>query len=137
MKTNPIAFSSLSGLTLSSVTRREPVEMVKQKHELMKWGEQIEFTTLDGRRFLLYHEQECCESVNIEDIEGELDWLVGSPILMAEESSSNSEDDEYGESITWTFYRISTIRGSVVIRWHGVSNGYYSESVDFVELVSK
>lgn len=97
--------------------------------------EQLEFVTMDGARFQMLHEQDCCESVTIEDITGDLNDLIGSPILQAEESSN--QDNPRGnpdESWTWTFYRIATIKGSVVIRWYGSSNGYYSESVSFVRV---
>jgi len=64
---------------------------------------------------------------------------VGSPLTLAEESTSNTNPGDYTpsryqESFTWTFYRFATIKGYVDIRWLGESNGYYSESVGFVEM---
>jgi len=94
-------------------------------------------TCADGSRYYFYHSQLCCESVSIEDVEGELDYLLNTPILRAEENSSEeveSADYTGGQSHTWTFYRFATIKGTVVLRWLGESNGYYSESVNFVKL---
>jgi hypothetical protein len=96
----------------------------------------IRFVTTEGKTYQLWHPQDCCESVTVEDICGDLADLVGSPIVQAEENS-NADDPtlpQHGdESFTWTFYRLATAKGQVVIRWYGSSNGYYSESVDFAE----
>lgn len=81
----------------------------------------------DGRTFMFYHSQDCCEHVEINDIVGVLDDLCGVPLLVAEEAIESSETGYGGE--TWTFYNFRTIKGSVTVRWHGSSNGYYSESV--------
>jgi hypothetical protein len=93
--------------------------------------ERITFTDSEGKQYQMYHSQDCCESVSLEDINGDLKDLLNTPILAAAESSSSSE---YNESSTWTFYNLATEKGYVTIRWYGNSNGYYSESVDFSEM---
>lgn len=72
-------------------------------------GEELIFTDGDGIKYIFYHSQSCCESVDIDDIKGELDWLVGLPMLMVEEvhNDASPKTSEYGyepESYTWTFY---------------------------------
>ncbi len=89
------------------------------------------FCLHDGSFVRFYHNQGCCESVNIEDIIGDLNDLIGAdaPLLMAEEATETGEE-EYGNTYTWTFYKFGTKNGYVTVRWYGCSNGYYSEDVD-------
>lgn len=95
--------------------------------------DELKFHAKDGRIFKFFHYQSCCENVEIEDIAGDLDDLLNTPLVMAE-SVSNMEEPKLEftpESYTWTFYRFGTNKGSVTVRWLGTSNGYYSESVSF------
>lgn len=117
-------FALLKGQTLSAIVPN-------------KNNDEIKFTIEDGRKLLMHHEQSCCEIVSVEDITGDLSDCIGAVILDASESieSERPKDlpkpDYKEESQTWTTFRITTAKGTVAIRWHGSSNGYYSESVSF------
>jgi hypothetical protein len=86
--------------------------------------------------YKMYHSQDCCEHVYLEDVIGDLDDLIGAPLHEAEEVSNNDDEplSEHEESYTWTFYKLGTSKGYVTLRWYGSSNGYYSESVDIEDL---
>lgn len=121
-------FKDLKGKTLTSISVSD------DKYSIV-------FITSDDERFMLYHEQDCCENVEIEDICGDLGDLINSPIVVAEEVVNEPNINpvgvpvqEYQESFTWTFYKLDTVRGGVTIRWYGESNGYYSESVEFSKI---
>lgn len=98
-------------------------------------SERLEFHCEDGTVYAFFYERDCCASCDIEDIIGNLSDLVGSPILMAEEVTSDENPEgvtkEDQISFTWTFYKFATVKGYVTVRWYGESNGYYSESVSF------
>lgn len=99
-------------------------------------SDHISFRFSDGSAMKMFHMQSCCEHVAVDDICGDIDDLLNTPLLGAEISYSNNRSNEYGpadefdSSYTWTFYKFKTYKGYVDIKWYGTSNGYYSESVD-------
>lgn len=117
-----MTISILTGLTLAKIKG------------MQRGSQEIVFETTCGRLFRMYHMQDCCERVDVEDIWGDCEDLIGSPITLARESVNSNQDPEPWESSTWTFYNLATNKGSVDIRWLGKSNGYYSERVTFEEL---
>lgn len=88
-----------------------------------------------GRKFIMLHYQACCEQVVIDSIDGKPERAIGEQIIDATEhtNSDRPKEDDSPESFTWTYYTIRTQSETIVIRWYGTSNGYYSETVDFVE----
>ena len=116
-----IDINTLIGKTLVEIVNRDDEALI--------------FTLDNGEKYKLFHYRNCCESVYIEDICGDLNDLLNTPILMAEEVCGGDDKplDEYDLSYTWTFYKLATIKGSVTVRWYGTSNGYYSERVDFIK----
>lgn len=125
-------FSDLIGKTISEI-------------EVNHYENEIRFHT-DAGVYRMYHKQDCCEDVYINDKSGDWDDLLGTPILHAEMSTNASEFEpgqhreyEYGsypDHYTWSFYKLGTVKGWVDLRWFGQSNGCYSEEVDF-ELMEK
>jgi hypothetical protein len=95
----------------------------------------LRFVVADDEIYTMYHNQDCCETVEIEELVGDLEDLVGTPILVAREDSNYQYDGPsprpYAADEQWTFYNFRTLRGSVTVRWYGTSNGYYSTRADF------
>lgn len=114
--------NEMCGKTLVAVTGME------------KGSEQVTFDCADGSQYILEHIEDCCESVQVEDVTGNCDDLIGSPLTMSEEVT-NADDpgkpSEWAESWTWTFYKFATVKGYVTLRWLGESNGYYGETAAF------
>lgn len=120
-------------------------KIIESIEGLEKYSRFVYINLKNNERYLMAHRQDCCETVSIEDICGDIDDIIGSPILTAEEISYSKSDSELPniekiqinpdeESFTWTFYKLGTIKGSVTIRWYGSSNGCYSEEVGIYKL---
>jgi hypothetical protein len=109
-------------------------KVIKSVVGLDKYSDEVIITTECGMRIAFYHEQDCCESVSLEDFDGDVEDLVGGLITSSEEVSGDEPQDySYGDySHRWTFYKIETNKGGLWMRWLGTSNGYYSESVSVV-----
>lgn len=114
-------------------------KVIKEIRGLEKGSGEVWISTECGQEYLFFHEQDCCETVTLNDFDGDPDDLVGALIVSAEEVSNLDNDEkpsEYSESWTWTFYKIETNKGGLWMRWLGESNGYYSERVSLI-LVNK
>jgi hypothetical protein len=119
----------MSKATISDLVGKTLTTIVNTKEEII-------FTTDKEYKYKMFHSQNCCEDVYVDDIVGDVNDLLNTPILYAEEVSNINDPPKENseESYTWTFYNIRTIIGSVTIKWYGTSNGYYSEEVDFAKI---
>jgi hypothetical protein len=110
-------------------------EMVgKTFTQVTSTGDVLSFAN-DTDEYRFEHIQDCCESVYIESIVGDLADLQNEVLLGAEEVEGEipaSFDENDYESCSWTFYKFRTRKGYVDVRWLGESNGYYSESVSLL-----
>lgn len=99
-------------------------------------GDELVFYIDDKRTYQMYHSQDCCEDVYLEDIDGPLDILVDAEIYSAECVTSDVDRDESRNDLEmWTFYKFRTSKGYLTMRWYGGSNGYYSVDVSIISLL--
>lgn len=116
------------------------------QHRQGDFRDLIIFIEDNGTQWGVYHNWECAEPVTIVS---NLSAIINLPITQAEaihniQQDVNSEDvnyipdlDKYARptrSQTW-IYKLGTQKGSVIIRWYGKSNGYYSEEVLFNKII--
>ena len=100
-----------------------------------KHSDEVTIKFTDGSCLKFYHQQDCCETVLLEDFDITPEWLIDSKIISIEERISRSEEgvkplNDWTESYTWSFYVIKTSSSTMILRWYGESNGWYSETVD-------
>lgn len=80
-----LGLNKLDAIVGSTIDRVEGCE---------KGSEVVKLFLSDGNVAVMYHDQDCCEGVEVEDVCGDIADLIGSPILMAEEYSQSDADPE-------------------------------------------
>lgn len=113
-------------------------ELIGKVFDLVKLnGGAVEFFNDNKLMFCLHHEQSCCEWVELIDGFDELHLLQNDPIMQSYATYSHDGELKYEsshgsdyDSLTWSFYTISTFYHSVTLRFYGQSNGCYSETAD-------
>ena len=88
-------------------------------------GDKLIFEKSNGDTYSFYPNRECCESITLKEIVGNLSNLENSPILIVEENWYDT--DVY----SWSFYKFKfvTQKGHVDISWYPESNGCYPTGV--------
>jgi hypothetical protein len=106
-------------------------------NKIIKYKNALIFELNSGKNYAIMHCQDCCEEVYLEDIIGNLENLLNYPIILSEKETNNADPikNEYDESHTWTFIKLSTYQGYVTLRFYGSSNGYYSEDAGLYEVI--
>ena len=107
-------------------------DMVGKKITGIYYDEENFQILTDDCVYAFYHQQDCCESVLLTQVDGISDKIIGSRIVIAE-VVTDEKDTEHSH-ITWSFYKIGTNKGMIDFRWQGESDGGYSEIVDLVKI---
>lgn len=82
------------------------------------------------KQYEMYHSQDCCESVDLQEIIGDISDIIFEEIINAYITDEEGENPEYAsEAQEWTNFHIASAKGEVVFRWFGSSNGYYGTGV--------
>ncbi len=124
--TEVTVFSDLIGKSISVISTVVPGTEV------------IFFTLYDNSIWKMWYEDGAPVAATVAEVVGDIKDIMDSALLEAESISQKAKPEDipegYDPSATWTFYKFRTRKGSVVIRWLGISNGWYSEKVNFMRI---
>ena len=95
----------------------------------LEYGSSHVIIELEGGEIEMRHYQDCCETVQVEDVDGDPSDVIGGVIHAFEKVTEDFKQNDWG-IYEWTLYRLITSKGDLTIRWVGSSNGYYSVDVD-------
>ncbi len=103
----------------------ESIDIDRKENKIM-------ITTISGRRFMFCHNQDCCESVTIVDVDGYKQEDLKGDLLQIDYETFEPMD--YCDHTTLTNIRFVCNHRTMIVRWVGTSNGFYSETVSFCEI---
>jgi hypothetical protein len=122
------SFDSMLGKVMTTIT------LIKDASATDDYG--LKFVSVDDCRFYFSGDLSYQSSVRIADVYGDLGDLVGHPMLEAKEIIHDEPKElTTNESDTlWTFYRFSTVKGTVIVRFLGeTTSPWYGITVEFEE----
>ena len=90
-------------------------------------GDETYINCTDGSEWRFYHEQDCCESVALDE-KVSLNPITPCTILDVSYACETGEES-WGDTWTRSTYSLVTSEGPMILVFHGQSNGYYSEDV--------
>ena len=116
---NPIEFNDLVGETLTHI------DIDPENNEIL-------LTTKSDKKIIIKHDQNCCESVKLVYYSPNWKKLIGKVIVDTSENAVSSMNGY--DSRTDTDLTFSVDDATVITKWVGESNGYYSETVDIHDI---
>jgi len=118
-------FSELLGKTLLDI------KIIQNDNQ-----QEIHFIVEDGKYIMM---KDPNQDIRIKEIVGNLDDLIGSPIIKTDRSFSTGviEWSEFWGISIWTFYELATKKGEVSIMWFGKYDENYSEYLDLYFVPNK
>lgn len=113
-------FSKLIGKTITQAfITKDNTKLILKSHD---------------QTFTLYGSSDDDADSWVEDIDNDLSTILNSPILSVQEKSKKLSDKDIDQKNsahvenypTWYFYEISTIKGSVTLRFYSQDGTFYS-----------
>ena len=111
-------------------------QIIEEITGLTEGNDEVVITTNIGK-YMLYHEQDCCEHVRIVKVISNVNELIGEVIFAEEDAGANDPDwydGYYNDGHTWTKYVLKTKNASLEFWFLGESNGYYNENVSIKKI---
>ena len=133
---NAIDAASLIGETLASVDY-----FPEERKNCGDTSEQFLLTTISGRQIVITHIRDWGESVHVESTEGNWSEIVGKVIINANRRAviirrfnDGDEENKYDDRNEETYITFLVNDATLVQKWIGNSNGYYSTDANLYEV---
>lgn len=130
------SYDNSINLFYSNLEDRVMIDKMCSEDTLFSFNiDSLVFITDDNFNYVFKHEQDCCETVRLKEIDGDLSDIYDQTVISIEEVSNENkiegDYDCYSDSYTYTYYKIKTNKGDITFSWYGESNGYYTEKPNF------
>lgn len=130
---NAIDATSLIGETLASVDY-----FPEKNRNCRDTSEQFLLTTVSGRQIAITHIRDCCESVHVESTAGDWTEIIGKVIIDASRRTvvirGCNDVYEGRDRLEETYIEFDANDATLVQKWIGNSNGYYSTDANLYEI---